>query len=86
MLEGRLEHFATFSDIFRRIPKISEGFRRFSMIFKNFGKLSKFLFLHSPVLFPKFAKEFSNIQQRKHEPLLMVTDRPFNFFMYVINK
>ena len=26
--------------------------------------------MHSPVLFPKFSKEFLNIQQRRHEPLL----------------
>ena len=74
---------------FRRHPKtsdFSEGFRRFPKIFKNFEKLSECLFLHSPVLFPKFSKEFPNIQQRRHEPLLQVTDRPLNFFMYVINK
>ena len=76
MLEGRLVHFATFSDFFRRLPKI----------FKNFENLSECLFLHSLVLFPKFSKEFPNIQQRRHEPLLPVTDRPLNFFMYVINK
>ena len=76
MLEGHLEHFATFSDFFRRFPKI----------FKNSGKLSECLSLHSLVLFPKFFKEFPNIQQRRHEPLLPVTDQPLNFFMYVINK
>ena len=28
------EHFATFSDFFRRLPKISKDFQRFSKIFK----------------------------------------------------
>ena len=69
MLEGRLEHFATFSEFFRRFPKI----------FKNFGNLSEYFFLHSPVLFPKLSKEFPNIEQRRHEPLLPVTDRPLIF-------
>ena len=82
MLEGRLEHFATFSDFsedFRFFPKISEDFRRFPKIFKYFGNLSECLFLHSPVLFPKLSKEFPNIQQRRHEPLLPVIDRPLIF-------
>ena len=72
MLEGRLEHFATISDFLRRFPIFSEYFRRLPKI--------------STELFPKFSKEFPNIQQRWHEPLLPVTDRPLNFFMYVINK
>ena len=89
MLEGRLGHFATFSDFFRRfpktsedfrrLPKISKDFRRFPKIFKNFGNLSECLFLHSPVLFLKLSKEFANIQQRRQEPLLPVTDRPLIF-------
>ena len=40
----------------------------FPKIFKTFGKLSESLFLHSPVLF-----------QKRHEPLLQVTDRPLIF-------
>ena len=75
MLEGRLQHFATFSDFFRRLPKISEDFQRFLKIFKNLGNLSECLYLHSLVLFPKFSKEFPNIQQRRQEPLLPVADR-----------
>ena len=67
MLEGRFEHFATFSDF-------SEDFRRLPKISKNFGHLSECLFLHSPVLLPKFSKEFPNIKQRRHEPLPPVTD------------
>ena len=80
MLEGRHEHIATFSDFsedFPRLPKISENFQ-------NFRNLSECLYLHSSVLFPKFSKEFPNIQQRRHKLLLPVTDRPLNFFMYVI--
>ena len=76
MLEGRFKHFATISEVFRTFPKT----------FKNFGNLLECCFLHCPVLFPKFSKEFTNIQQRRHEPLLPVTDRPLDFFMYVINK
>ena len=59
MLKGRLEHFGTFSKIF-----------------KNCRNSSECLFLHSPVLFSKLSKKFPNIQQRRHEPLLPVTDRP----------
>ena len=75
-------------DIFRFFPKISEvDFRRFPKVFKNFGKLSECLFLHSSVLFLKLFKEFPNIQQRRHEPLLQVTDRPLIFScMFNINK
>ena len=76
---GTLRH----SPIF---PKISRDFRRFSKIFKHFGNLPGCLFVNSPVLFLKFSKEFPNIQQRIPEPLLPVTDRPLNFFMYVINQ
>ena len=79
MLEGRFEHFATFSDFLRRSPKTSEDFQKIPKIFKIFGNLSECLFLHSRVLFPKLSKEFPNIQQRRHEPLLPVTDRPLNF-------
>ena len=43
MLEGRFEHFETFSNF-------SEDLRRFLKIFKNFGVVG-ILFLHSPVLF-----------------------------------
>ena len=68
MLEGRFENFTTILRFFRIFPKI----------FKRFGNLSECLFLHSPVLFHKFFKEFPNIQQRRHEPLLPGTDRPFN--------
>ena len=64
------EHFATFSDFFQRFRKI----------FKNFGNLSECLNLHS------FSIEFPNTQQRRHESLLPVADRPLNFFMYIINK
>ena len=71
MLEGHLEHFATFSDFFRRLPKISEDFKNFD--------LSDCLFLYSPVLFPKLSKEFPNIEQRRHEPLFPVTDQPLIF-------
>ena len=74
MSEDRFENFPIFSDFFRRIPKISEDFPRFA------NNLSECLCLHSRVLFPKFSKEFPNIQQRKHEPLLPVTDRPLNVF------
>ena len=84
-----LQHFPIFSEDFRRFPKTSEDFRRRPNIFEdfqNFGNLSECLSLNSPVLFPKFSKEFPNIQQRRQEPLLPVTDRPLNFFMYVINK
>ena len=49
------------------------------MIFKNVGNLSECLLLHSPVLFPKLSKYFPNIKQRRHEPLLPVTDRPLVF-------
>ena len=38
MLEGRFEHFATFSDFsedFRRFPETSEDFRRFSNILET---------------------------------------------------
>ena len=89
ILECHLEDSATFSDFsedFQRLRKISENFRRFPKIFKNLENLSECLFLHSPVLFHTFTKEFPNIQQRRHEPLLPVTGRPLNFFMYVINK
>ena len=83
MLEGRLEHFATFSDFFRRYPKTSEDFRRFpktSEDFRRFSKISETcLFLHSAAYFLKLSKEFPNIQQRRHEPLLPVTDRPLIF-------
>ena len=83
MLEGRLEHFATFSDFFRRYPKTSEDFRRLpktSEDFRRFSKISETcLLLHSAALFLKLSKEFPNIQQRRHEPLLPVTDRPLIF-------
>ena len=65
---------------FRFFPKMSEDFRRFQKNFKNFGNLSECLFLYCPVLFPKFSKELPNIRQRRHEPLLPVTDWPLNFF------
>ena len=55
MLEGRLEHFATFSDFFqgfpKRLPEISEDFRGSLKISKDFQKLQKlvgmFVFVHS---------------------------------------
>ena len=68
-----LQYFLIFSEDFRRFPKV-------------FGNLSECLFLHSPVLLPKLSKEFPNIQLRRDDPLLPVTDRPLNFFMYVSNK
>ena len=67
MLKDRFKHFATisnFSEDFRRRPKTSEDFRGFSKISETCWNVG---FLHSPVLFPKFSKELSNIQQRIRE-------------------
>ena len=68
----------SFADFFRRLPEISEDFRKFSacriisvFFFALFGAFSKSVF-----------QRISNIQQRRHEPLL----RPLNSFIYVINK
>ena len=74
MVEGCLKQFATFFDFW----KISEDFRRFPKILKNFGNLSECLFFALSGAFPKFFKEFPNNQQSRHEPLLPVTDRPLN--------
>ena len=41
MLEGRLEHFATISDFFRRFPKTFEDFRRLSKISEDFRRFPK---------------------------------------------
>ena len=78
-IHSKIFHFATITEFFPRFPKTSEDFWRFPKIFKNFqnfGNLLECWFLHSPVLFPKFSKEFPNIQQRRHKPLLPVTGRP----------
>ena len=71
--------FEDFRFFFRRLTQISKDFQKFR-------KLVGMFILHPPVLFPKFSKEFPNIQERRHEPLLLVTDQPLKFFVYVINK
>ena len=95
MLEGyfngiltatNFRNFPKASEDFPFFPKISEDFGTFRKIFKNFGNLSECLFFALSGVFPKFSKEFANIQQRRHELLLPVTDRPLIFFMYVVNK
>ena len=71
-----LEHFATISGFFRRFLIFFRRFPKTSADFRRFSKIFK-------KVVGMFSKEF---QQRRHEPLLPVTDRPLNFFMYVINK
>ena len=67
--------------------KTSEDFQRLPEIFKNFGILSECLFLHSPVLFPKFSKKFPNINKGDMSPYFwLMISRPLHFFMYVMKK
>ena len=52
----------------RRFSIFSEDFRRFPKIFKNFENLLECLFLHSPVLFPKFPTNFQTFNKGDMNP------------------
>ena len=78
------EHFLRFPKIFKNCRKIAlRTFRFFpktSADFQNFQKLVGILVFTLFGIFPEFSKEFPKIQQRRHELLLPVTDRPVFFF------
>ena len=77
------EHFLRFPKIFKNCRKIAlRTFRFFpktSADFQNFQKLVGILVFTLSGIFPEFSKEFPKIQQRRHELLLPVTDRPVFF-------
>ena len=72
MLEGRLEHFTTFSDLpedFRRFPKTSEDCRRFSKISETCRNVCfctlRCFFLSYPKNFQTFNKGDTNLYFRQ---------------------
>ena len=77
------DFFSKISEDFQRFPKTSEDFRKFFKILETCWNVC---FALSGAFSKVFLKNFQTFQQMIREPLLLVANRPLNFFMYIVNK